>query len=595
MPRALRADLRAAQDLAATEPDDERARLLHDLEIHQIELEMQNRELRAAQVQLEQSRSRLADLYDFAPVVYVTLDAEARIVEANLTAASYFGVERGKLVGRFLTGVVSVADRHALHDHIQRCFSERIRVESEISFAARGRAMVTAHVVSVPFFDPDGAVTGCKTALTDITELKRAQEKLKFLSQASTILASSFDYRATLAEVARLAIPVLADVCVVDLVDERGDVSRLEVAAADPKIAVQVTPLRSRSPRADEGTALGRAIRTRQPLLFPEVSAAALGPAQTLEHELLVRVGGVQSIMVVPLVARDRVLGVLTLIAAGSGRRYSGRSLSTAHDLATNAAMAIDNARLYERAQQAIRAREDVLSFVSHDLRNPLMGILLTTETLLNAVHGEERRKGWKQLKRIRRGVQQMRRMIDDLLDVASLDAGRLTVKVAAHDVRRLFDDASVTLGPLAAEKRITLRFAAPPEGLMIRCDRDRFVQVLSNLIGNSIKFTPEGGSITVTASVFAAQALLTVSDTGSGISPTVRPHIFERFWQADETARKGRGLGLYITKGLVEAQGGAIWVDSPGATGTTFSFTLPLAPDADVVGAASPSAPPAL
>ncbi len=583
VPAVPHVSLRAAQASEAAAPAGDRARLLQDLEVQQIELEMQNRELRAAHLQLEESRARLADLYDFAPVVYVTLDAEARIVEANLTAASYFGVERGNLVGKSLSGFAPMSDRGVLRQHVQRCFAERIRVESELSFSVRGRAAVTAQVISVPLFDADGAVIGCKTTLTDITDLKRAQEKLQFLSQASAILASSFDYRANLAKVAHAAVPVLADVCAIDLVDDAGQVSRLEMAFADPSSAVQLDPFRTTSPRADEGTTLGRVIRTRQPMLFPECSAASLAStAEGFEHDLLIRVSGAQSMMIVPLVARDRVLGVFTLIAAESGRHYSGSSLSIANELATQAAVAIDNARLYERAQGAIRAREDVLSFVSHDLRNPLMGILLTTETLLNAVHGEERRKGWKQLERIRRGVQQMRHMIDDLLDVASLDSGRLTVKLGDHDVRRLFEEMASTLAPLAAEKRIELRFDAPPDGVIMRCDRDRVIQVLSNLIGNSIKFTPNGGSVVVAASGTGTQALVTVSDSGPGIPASVRPHIFERFWQAEETARKGRGLGLYIAKGLVEAQGGAIWVDSKTDEGTTFSFTLPLTPARD-------------
>jgi len=583
MPAVLHASLRTAQAREVAEPDGERSRLLHDFAVQQNELEMQNHELRAAQVQLEESRARLADLYDFAPVVYVTLDAEARIVEANLTAASYFGMERGNLVGKWLTNFAPMSDRGALRQHVQRCFAERIRVESELSFSVRGRPAVTAQIVSVPLFDAAGTVIGCKTTLTDITALKRTQAKLQFLSQAGTILASSFDYRANLAKLAHAAVPVLGDVCAIDLVDDAGQVSRLEMAFADPSRAIRLDPFRTTSPRADEATVLGRAIRARQPLLFPECSPASLAPtAEGVEHDLLIRASGAQSMMVVPLVARDRVLGVLTLIAAESGRHYSGSSLSIAHELATHAALAIDNARLYERAQGAIRAREDVLSFVSHDLRNPLMGILLTTEMLLSAVHGEERRKGWKQLERIRRGVQQMRHMIDDLLDVASLDSGRLTVKPGDHDVRRLFDEIALTLAPLAAEKRIALRFDAPPEGVSMRCDRDRVIQVLSNLIGNSIKFTPDGGSVVVAASGTGTQALVTVSDSGPGIPASVRPHIFERFWQAEETARKGRGLGLYIAKGLVEAQGGAIWVDSKTDEGTTFSFTLPLAPAVD-------------
>jgi PAS domain S-box-containing protein len=585
--------LRAAQAHAAAEPDGERAALLHDLEVHQLELEMQNRELRAAQLQVEESRARLADLYDFAPVVYVTLNAETRIIDANLTAATYFGVERGKLTGRALTAFASMSDREALRQHVQRCFAERIRVESELSFSMRGRSTVTAQMVSVPLFDADGAVIGCKTTLTDITALKRAQERLQFLSQASAILASSFDYRTNLAKVVQAAVPVLADVCILDLVDDAGQVSRLEMAFADHAAAVRLDAFRTSSPRAGEGTALGRVIHTRQPLLFPECSPTSL--AEGFEHDLLIKASGAQSMMLVPLVVRDRAVGVLTMIAVESGPHYSGSSLSTAHELATHAALAIDNARLYERAQGAIRAREDVLSFVSHDLRNPLMGILLTTETLLNAVHGEERRKGWKQLERIRRGVQQMRHMIDDLLDVASLDSGRLTVKPGEHDVRKVFDDIALTLAPLAAEKRIALRFDVPPEALLAHCDRDRVIQVLSNLIGNSIKFTPDGGSVVVAASGSGTNALLTVSDSGPGIPSTLRPHIFERFWQAEETARKGRGLGLYIAKGLVEAQGGAIWVDSSRDEGTTFSFTLPLSPPpepAEVVDRPSPGRP---
>jgi len=218
-------------------------------------------------------------------------------------------------------------------------------------------------------------------------------------------------------------------------------------------------------------------------------------------------------------------------------------------------------------------------------MRNPLMGVLLTTETMLRGVRVEdERRKGWKQLERIQRGVQQMRHMIDDLLDVASLDAGRLTVSVGPHDVRRVFEDTTAVLGPLAAEKGVGLQVEPPADDLVVRCDRHRVLQVLSNLVGNAIKFTPEGGSITVAARTMSPQVLVTVRDTGPGISPTVRPHIFERFWQAEETARKGRGLGLYIAKGLVEAQGGALWVDSsPAEGGTTFSFTLPLAPAVEV------------
>ncbi len=579
----LVARLRELEATAASRPSVETDRLIHDLEVHELELEMQNRELRESQVLLEESRARLADLYDFAPVAYLTLDPESRIVEANLTAAAFFSIERGSLLGTRLSGLVSSKDGRALREHIKRCCDEHVRVECELTFSPRRRPPVIAHVASVPLSSATGEAAGCKTTLTDITAFKRAQETLQFLARASSVLASSFDCRATLADVARHAVPVLADICIIDLM-EAGVLRRLDVAFAGPALGDRLAAFRTAPVRPDERTTIGKAMRAKEAFLFPDLSVGSLvSTADGFDHELLIKAAGARSMMVVPMVVRDVVHGVITLIAAESGRRYSGTSLATARDLATQAAMAVENARLYERAQRAVRAREDILSFVSHDLRNPLMGIQLTTETLLRGVPGEERRKGWKQIERIRRGAQQMRHMIDDLLDVASIDSGRLTVHPAIHDLGRLFDDASALLAPLAADKGVELRFDPPKDKLILRCDRDRIIQVLSNLVGNAIKFTPQGGSIVVCAQPVENRGLITVSDSGPGISPAVRPYIFERFWQAQSGAGKGRGLGLYISKGLVEAQDGKIWVDSRPDGGSVFSFTLSLASPAEV------------
>ena len=578
----LIARLRAVETRGGQSGDEVQA-LIHDLEVHQIELEIQNRELRESQSLLEESRDRLADLYDFAPVVYVGLDLETRIHDANLTAAALFGTERSKLIGKTLTTMAVEGDRNRLREHVRRCIQESVRVESEIRFSIRRRPGVIAQVTSVPALASDGRVNGCKTMIVDITETKRAHDKLRFLADASATLGSSFDFRANFAQVARQAVPVLADICIFDLV-EGGEMRRLEIAYSDTMTASRLAVLERVVPRIDDLTPVGKVIRTREPLLFPECSPSSLAStAEGFEHEPLIKASGARSMMVVPMVVRDTVRGVITLITTEMGRRYSGTSLSTARDLAAHAALAMDNARLYEHARDAIRAREDVLSFVSHDLRNPLMGIQLTTEMLLRSARGEERRKGWKQLERVRRGVLQMRRMIDDLLDLAGIESGHLTIDLVPHEVKKLFDETAVMFAPLVEEKQISLRVDVPPERLDVRCDPSRAVQVLSNLIGNSIKFTPDGGSIKVTARIAARHALVTVSDTEPGIPPGIRPHIFERFWQADDASRKGRGLGLYIAKGLVEAQGGAIWVDSPAEGGTTFSFTLPLASAAEV------------
>ncbi len=537
----------------------------------------------AAQRRLEESHSRLAHLFDFAPIAYLTLDRLGRILEANLTAAALFGTERGNLIVKPLSTLVVASDRRALRDHIRRCFDHRIRVEVELRFAARGRPAVTALVVSAPVIAPNGRVTECKTILSDITALKQSQEQLQFLAQAAGKLASSFDYRSTLAEVARLAVPVLADVCVVDLLKPDGHLERLAIACAREAVALRFAPFRDLPPRANHSSAGAGVMRMRQPILLDESSTAELAKvAPGFEHDPVIKASPAQSMMLVPLAARDSVLGVLTFISADSSRRFTSAALATARDLALHAATAIENARLYESARKAIRAREDVLTFVSHDLRNPLTGIYLTTELLLRGARGRERRKGWSQLERVRRAAQQMQRMIDDLLDVASVEAGRLNIFIGNHEARRICDEALAMLAPAAAHKGVGLELEMQDGALAVRCDRERVAQVLSNLLSNAVKFTPAGGTVTLTARRTAETATFTVVDTGPGVPKGLGGQIFERFWQAEETARKGRGLGLYIAKGLVEAQGGTIWMDSPRQRGASFSFTMPLAPMAD-------------
>src|SRR5262245_6810429 len=238
---ALVARLRDLEVERAPDDGDERARLLQELETHQVELEMQNRELRETQTHLEEARASLAELYDFAPNAYFALDEIGRIREANLTAASLFGFERGVLIGKLLTNLVVDSQRRALRDHLRRCIAEGARVQGEFTFTRRRGGAVVAQVASVPSLAPDGRAIGCMTALTDITELKRAQEKLAFLADSAATLGSSFDYRASLATIARKAVPTLGDICIVDLMND-GVLFRLEVAFADPTRRAKMAP-----------------------------------------------------------------------------------------------------------------------------------------------------------------------------------------------------------------------------------------------------------------------------------------------------------------------------------------------------------------
>jgi signal transduction histidine kinase len=299
---------------------------------------------------------------------------------------------------------------------------------------------------------------------------------------------------------------------------------------------------------------------------------------ETDEQLELARSLGVRSLMIVPLVARETVIGTMSLTAVGQRRLYDSTDLQVARELALRAAFAIENARLYSDAQLATRARDEVLGVVSHDLRNPLSAIAMCTNSLLSQLpddNGAQREL----LGTVYQSTQWMNRLIQDLLDVSNIEAGRLSVEQRPEAIAPIFQRAIAMFERQAAERSITLRITVHPDVPAVFVDAERIVQVLTNLVGNAMKFTDAGGSITLEASRQAHDVAITVRDTGAGIPPEHLPHVFERYWQARRTARKrGSGLGLAISRGIVEAHGGHIEVSSTLGEGSTFRFTVPVA-----------------
>jgi signal transduction histidine kinase len=279
----------------------------------------------------------------------------------------------------------------------------------------------------------------------------------------------------------------------------------------------------------------------------------------------------------VPLFARGRTFGALTLAAVESDQRYSSSDLQLAQDLASRAALAMDNARLYIEAQRAITARDATLALVSHDLRNPLAVILMKASLMLKDPDKDRRAESRNFIESVRRSAERMNRLIQDLLDVASIEAGRFSIEKKPQLVGPLVSGAVEAMRVQAAPKSLRIDTALPEENRLADCDADRVGQVLTNLIGNAIKFT-ESGTITVRVEPRTSEVCISVSDTGPGIPESDLPHIFDRFWHAQRSARGGFGLGLSIAKGIVEAHGGRIWVESEVGVGSTFFFTLPLA-----------------
>ena len=496
------------------------------------------------------------DRYDFVPVPCLTVDLSGRIRESNLAAAALFGVERGQLTGQLLADIVAHEGRSALVEHLGRCMGQRLKTTSELTVSVHAGVPLTIQMVSAPIVDAAGAVVGARAALVDISVRKVAEDKLRVLADASRAMGSSFDYAAALDRVAKLVVPMIADVCAIDIVDPDGALRRVGVAYARPNDRVLLASFDGGAGR------VAWVSRSSEPTMI-DLAAGATA-------------------LLVPILARDRVQGAITLMATGSERGLGALEVVMGQDLAARATMAIERAQLYEEAQRAIRGRQDLLSFVSHDLRNPLMAVSLTTDLLLRSKPSDgqsERRRSWSQIERIRCGIAQMRRMVEDLSDLASIEAGRLATSMAEHELGAVLRESVDLLAPVAAQKQVDLSVDwREPSAIRVRCDRARVLQVLSNVVGNAIKLTAERGRVTVRAVEAGGHALVTVRDTGAGMSQETKQHLFERFWQGDPSSRTGSGLGLYIAKQIIEAHGGSIWADSELGVGSTLHFTLPIA-----------------
>jgi PAS domain S-box-containing protein len=420
------------------------------------------------------------------------------------------------------------------------------------------------------------------------SEAEDAERRAQYLAEASRVLASTLDYQKTLAQVAQLTVPDLADWCTVDMAGEDGSIIRLAVAHADPAKVEWANELQKRYPvdmNAPQG--VPNVLRTGESELYTDIPDEMLvAAAVDDEHLRLMRELGFTSAMVVPLSVQGRTLGAITFVSAESGRRYGHSHLAFAEALARRAAAAIDNARLYLEAQAARRAAEEAsrlkdefLATVSHELRTPLTAILGWAH-LLRA--GQLDNKGAQNaLETIERNARSQSQLIDDLLDVSRIITGKLRLDVRQIDPASFIDAAIESLRPAADAKGVRLQRVIDTGVSSIAGDPSRLQQVVWNLLSNAIKFTSKGGRVQVRLERVNSHIEIAVSDTGAGISPQFLPHVFDRFRQADQSTTRrygGLGLGLAIVRHLVELHGGSVRAESHGeGQGAAFTVMLPL------------------
>lgn len=408
---------------------------------------------------------------------------------------------------------------------------------------------------------------------------EEAESAQRFLYEGTAILTSSLDYEETLERLLDLVIPSLADWGSVLLLDEEGRVLPVASTHRDPNKREAVRLLnREYPPASGEEFGLMRVLRTGEGEHASGFTDEALSRfARDPEHARLLHELGVSSYLIAPLKARGRTFGGFVVCASSPERSFEPQTIELLSQLAARAGLAIDNALLYRHAQKAIRLREQILAIVSHDLRTPLGTIRLSSDLLHRQADLEQDPHLERRAETILRSASRMERMISDLLDLASVQAGELKIDRRPQRIGAVIEEAIDLHRLVMRKKGVHLELDLQVNDLLVNSDGERLLQVFSNLLGNALKACGEGDSIVVRGRRAGDRVLVEVSDTGPGIAPADLNHLFDAFWTRKQQGGGGTGLGLTISKGIVEAHGGRIWASSEPGHGATFSFLLPL------------------
>jgi signal transduction histidine kinase/CheY-like chemotaxis protein len=417
-------------------------------------------------------------------------------------------------------------------------------------------------------------------SLREITDRKHAADALRFLADASRALAGLLDYPATIEQVARLAVAHLADWCVLDLIDgdrvwRTGWVSPLLVPSGGNPNLHGTWVL-----QPGDSSVLADVIRTGQAHLYSDLAEEKLcALIASPGHIDGIRELGCHAAMALPLIARGRLIGTITCVAAGRSRRFGPAELALAADLAGRGALAIDNARLYEQSRSAVRHRDRFLAMLAHELRNPLAAIFSAVELMRQSDDVAAVLPRTEAV--IERQGRHMARLLDELLDISRVTHGKIELRKRVIDLCSLVRDTVLANETVIRSREHHVITNLGDEPLWIAADPTRLEQVLTNLLNNAVKYMAPGGTIHVSALTEDERVLLRVRDTGSGITANDLPHIFDLFVQADRSldrAQGGLGVGLTLVRHLVEMHGGSVSAHSDGAgLGSEFTVRLPL------------------
>lgn len=436
-------------------------------------------------------------------------------------------------------------------------------------------ASIWVRVSTFPVADKNGEVAFVIVRLTDVSERKHREDKLKFLVESSKVFAIAADAEEHLKQKARLTVPLIADWCTVNLVKEDGSLSRISVIHRSPGKIAQVTELAERANaelRPDRG--VQHVANTGVAEFYPEVRLDGTGSP---EREALMRSLGVTSSMILPIVSQGNVLAVLSLAYAESKRAYTAEDFEFMKEYCNHISVILENARLYEEIKKRDLSKDSFLATLSHELRNPLAPIKSMLELMKLQPSQSEMKHN---ISVIEHQFDHLTKVLNDLLEVTRYARGKIHVELRRVNLLTVMKNSVDSAGPFFQKKDIRLNVSLPKHPIIIRADQTRLEQALMNVLHNAEKFTPVGGCVDVEVTASEDLVAISIRDNGIGMEPEILAHIFEPGVREDSLRHKtdGLGLGLVLVKDIIHLHNGKIRAKSDGAgKGSEFIITLPI------------------
>jgi PAS domain S-box-containing protein len=590
-------------------PLEETRQKLHELLVHQIELEMQNDELRCAQTELEDTRARYVDLYDLAPVGYCSISEKGLILEANLTAARLLGMVRGALINQPITRFICFEDQDAYYLHKRQLFATGKPQNCELQMTKRGGETFWAHMTAITLPNADGMPI-CRVALSDITDRKLKDEELKAIKDSlyaeiealndlhaiGTQFIRQNNLQSIFEEILKASIALShADKGIIQISDEQGRLKVfVQTGFGKPFLELLVNGL--------ESYGAGKAVQEKKRVIAESVlhSPVFIG-TPVLQAMLDERI---ESAQFTPMISgAGNILGVISTYYK-TRHPFNERELRMFDLLARQGADVLERTRieealmqseqhalkLVEELRKADQNKNDFISMLSHELRNPLAAIMVGV-SLLDLDVETEKSRGIKEI--MKRQSAHLCRLVDDLLDLTRINMNKVKLKKERVELRTLAKAVAEDFAEQFKEKGVRLETSIASGSLYLEADPARLTQIIGNLLHNAAKFTETGGATLLTVTKQENQAVICVEDNGIGIQPEILPDLFHPFVQLDNSLDRsngGLGLGLSIAKGMAELHGGSVSAFSEGlGKGACFTVHLPLSAEEDEQGEKHP------